>query len=119
MLRLRRSALYLPASNARALEKARTLPCDVVILDLEDAVAPEFKAAARDAAVAALVRGGFAAGEVVVRANALSTEWGRADLLALAPAGPGAILLPKIDRGSDIGAARRGTSWATACRFGP
>lgn len=75
--RPRRSALYLPASNAKALAKARTLPCDVVILDLEDAVAPELKDAAREAAIAAVFEGGFGERELVIRANALGTEWAR------------------------------------------
>jgi len=70
-LRPRRSALYLPASNAKALAKARTLPCDIVILDLEDAVAPEMKDEARAAAIAAVNGGGFGHREVAIRANAL------------------------------------------------
>src|SRR3546814_1845115 len=78
-IRARRSALFLPASNPRAIEKARSLPCDVVILDLEDAVAPEAKVAARAAAVAA-AREGFGGRELVVRVNALDTEWGADDL---------------------------------------
>ena len=105
-VRLRRSVLYLPASNARAIEKARTLPCDVVVLDLEDAVAPDMKAAARDAAVAAITAGGFRAGEVVVRVNALATEWGRADVAALAKAPLSAVLLPKVDSSVDVAALR-------------
>ena len=82
------------------------MPCDVMVLDLEDAVTPENKALSRDAAMAALALGGFAAGDVLVRANALSTEWGRADLRALALAEPGAVLLPKVNRGADVAAAR-------------
>ena len=74
VVRPRRSALYMPASNARAVEKARTLPCDVVILDLEDAVAPEMKPEARAAAVAAVKAGGFGRREVVIRVNGLSTR---------------------------------------------
>lgn len=100
--RPRRSALYMPASNARALEKARTLPCDVVILDLEDAVLPEAKIEARMAAVAAIRRGGFGAREVVVRVNARATPWGEADLAAVAEAGPDALLIPKIAGASDV-----------------
>lgn len=100
--RLRRSALFLPASNPRAIEKARGLDCDVVILDLEDAVAPEAKDAARDAAIAAVREGGFAARELAVRANALDTPWGRADLAALAAAGPDAVLVPKVSAPADI-----------------
>ena len=81
--RPRRSALYLPASNAKAIAKARTLACDVVILDLEDAVAPDAKEIARDQAVAAVQEGGFGARELVVRVNGLETEWGAADLAAM------------------------------------
>ncbi|MFI4975908.1 MAG: HpcH/HpaI aldolase/citrate lyase family protein [Caulobacterales bacterium] len=100
--RPRRSALYMPASNARAVEKARSLPCDVVILDLEDAVAPEMKPQAREAAVAAVRAGGFGRREVVVRVNALSTPWGAEDLAAVAEAGPDAVLVPKIGTAADV-----------------
>ncbi|WP_028967554.1 HpcH/HpaI aldolase/citrate lyase family protein [Sphingomonas phyllosphaerae] len=96
-VRPRRSALFLPASNARAIEKARSLPCDVVILDLEDAIAPAQKDAARAAAVAAVRQGGFGARELVVRVNGLDTPWGAEDLAALAGAGVDAVLLPKLD----------------------
>lgn len=102
ILRPRRSALYLPASNPKALAKARNLDADVVILDLEDAVAPESKVDARAAAVAAVAEGGFGRRELVVRANALSTEWGADDLSALAAAGPNAVLVPKISGPEDI-----------------
>lgn len=91
-----RSVLYLPASNARAIDKARTLPADVVILDLEDAVAPEAKIEARGAAVAALGEGGFA-GRVGVRVNGLDTPWGGEDLAALAAAGAALVVAPKIE----------------------
>jgi len=100
--RPRRSALYMPASNARALEKARSLACDVVILDLEDAVLPEAKPAARAAAVAAVLVGGFGGREVVVRVNALSTPWGADDLAEVARAGPDAVLVPKIQSAADV-----------------
>jgi citrate lyase subunit beta/citryl-CoA lyase len=106
MTRPRRSALYMPASNARAIEKARSLDCDVVILDLEDAVAPDRKIAARDAAVAAVEQGGFGARELVVRVNGLDTEWGAADCAAIGKARPDAILLPKISTPADLAAAR-------------
>lgn len=96
-VRPRRSALFLPASNARAIEKARTLPCDVVILDLEDAVAPAQKDAARAAAVAAVRDGGFGARELVVRVNAPDSTWGPEDLTALAGAAVDAVLLPKLE----------------------
>ncbi|ATE64264.1 HpcH/HpaI aldolase/citrate lyase family protein [Rhizorhabdus dicambivorans] len=100
--RIRRSALYLPASNERAIEKARTLPCDVVILDLEDAVAPEAKEAAREMAARAVADGGFGRRELVVRVNGLGTPWGEADLAAIGPAGADAILVPKIDDGATL-----------------
>ena len=99
----RRSALYLPASNARAIEKARSLACDVVILDLEDAVAPDMKAMARDQALAAVREGGFGPRELVVRVNALDSEWGADDCRALAQAKPDAILVPKVDDAQAIG----------------
>ena len=105
-IRPRRSALYLPASNARAIAKARDLPADVIILDLEDAVAPDAKAEARAQAVAALGEGGFGTRELVVRINALDTEWGEADLAALACSNAAAILVPKIASASDLAAYR-------------
>lgn len=101
-IRPRRSALYLPASNPKALAKARTLPVDVVILDLEDSVAPEHKDGARDAAVAAVAEGGFGRRELVVRANGLATPWGAADLAAIATAGPDAILVPKVSSAHEV-----------------
>ena len=91
-----RSALYLPANRASAVEKARGADCDAVILDLEDAVAPEAKAEAREAAVAAVNQGGFGHRILVVRINALDTEWGAADCAALAGCGPDAVLVPKL-----------------------
>ena len=94
--RPRRSALYMPASNAKAIEKARTLACDVVILDLEDAVAPEAKATARMQAVEAVKAGGFGRREVVIRVNGLDTPWGADDLAIAAGAGADAILVPKV-----------------------
>lgn len=100
--RPRRSALYLPASNAKAVAKARTLPCDVVILDLEDAVAPEFKAEARQAALAAVAEGGFGHREVAIRANAIDSDWGMADLAAIAASGVDAVLVPKVNSPQDI-----------------
>lgn len=100
--RPRRSALYLPASNARAIEKARSLPADVVILDLEDAVAPEAKEAAREAAVAAVREGGFGGREVAIRANGLDTQWGADDLAAIAQSGADAVLVPKVSSPQDI-----------------
>ena len=101
-LRPRRSVLYLPGSNARALEKARTLPCDAVVLDLEDSVAPDAKDAAREQVLAALGSGGFGRREVVVRCNGLDTPWGEADLAALAACAPDAVLVPKIADAGDL-----------------
>lgn len=97
-----RSALFLPASNLRAIEKARGLAADAVILDLEDAVAPEAKEAARAAAVEAVNGGGFCAPIVVVRTNGLDTEWGADDLAALAGSRADAVLVPKIATASDV-----------------
>jgi len=92
----------MPAANARAIEKARTLPCDVVILDLEDAVAPDAKDAARDQAVQAVRAGGFGGRELVIRVNGLETPWGAADLAAAVEAQPDAILVPKVAAPQDV-----------------
>jgi citrate lyase subunit beta/citryl-CoA lyase len=98
----RRSALFLPASNAKAIAKARTLPADMVILDLEDAVAPDNKPEAREAAVAAVREGGFGARELIVRINALATEWGVEDLRAVSAAEPAGILIPKVSAAKEL-----------------
>ena len=103
-IRPRRSALYMPASNARAIEKARDLDCDVVILDLEDAVAPDAKALAREQAAAAVRAGGFGRREVVIRVNGLDTPWGRDDLARAAAVRPDAILAPKVSSAADVSA---------------
>ncbi len=95
-IRPRRSVLAMPGSNARALEKARTLPADVVLIDLEDGTAPAAKAAAREAVAEAVAARGFGAREVVVRINPPETEDGEADLAALAPVAPDAVLVPKV-----------------------
>src|SRR5688572_18405293 len=92
----RRSVLYMPGSNARALEKAKALPADALILDLEDAVAPDAKAVAREQVCAAVAAGGYGLRELVIRINALDTPWGEGDLVAAAGAGPDAILVPKV-----------------------
>jgi len=105
--RPRRSVLYLPGSNARAIEKARTLACDVVILDLEDSVAPEAKAAARALACEAVRGGGFGPRELVIRVNGLDTPWGEADLTAAAEAAPDAVLVPKAAAPEDLAACRQ------------
>eukprot|EP01037_Dinobryon_pediforme_P009260 gene9260-9340_t len=101
-VRPRRSVLYMPASNQKAIDKARTLPCDAVILDLEDAVAPEAKDMARAQAVEAVKAGGFGRREIIIRVNGLDTPWGAADLVAAAHAGPDAVLVPKINDGADV-----------------
>jgi citrate lyase subunit beta / citryl-CoA lyase len=103
MIRPRRSVLYMPGSNARALEKAGGLKADSFILDLEDGVAPDAKQAAR-AQVCEAVKAGFGAREVVVRINALDTPWGAADLDAVAAAGPDAVLVPKVSAPSELAA---------------
>lgn len=102
-----RSVLYLPASNARAIDKARTLDCDVAILDLEDAVAPEAKIEARAAAVEAVRAGGFGP-RLGVRINALDTEWGEDDLDALAQAGARLIVAPKVETPETVHALSAG-----------
>jgi citrate lyase subunit beta/citryl-CoA lyase len=112
--RPRRSALYFPATNAKAIAKARTLPTDVVIIDLEDSVAPEMKLDARAAALAAVREGGFGTREVVIRANALDTPWGMDDLAAIAGSGADAVLVPKISSPDDIAACQAALSAAPA-----
>ncbi|MFP4537364.1 MAG: HpcH/HpaI aldolase/citrate lyase family protein [Dichotomicrobium sp.] len=97
MITPRRSVLYMPGSNPRAHDKARSLPCDGVLLDLEDAVAPEEKERAREQALATLREGGFGPREVILRTNALDSPWGRDDLIAGAGSGADAILLPKVE----------------------
>jgi citrate lyase subunit beta/citryl-CoA lyase len=95
-IRPRRSVLYMPGSNARAIEKARTLPADAVILDLEDSVAPDAKTAARQQVMDAVTAGSFGAREVIVRINGLDTQWWLDDLNAVAKAKPDAVLVPKV-----------------------
>jgi citrate lyase subunit beta/citryl-CoA lyase len=102
MIRPRRSVLYMPGSNARAMEKAQALPADAVILDLEDAVAPDAKDMARAQVCEVVKAKGFGKREVIIRINALSTQWGAADLAAAANAAPDAILIPKISKPQDI-----------------
>jgi citrate lyase subunit beta/citryl-CoA lyase len=92
----------MPGSNARALEKARTLAADALILDLEDAVAPDVKDLARDQVCAAVKAGGFGKREVIIRINGLTTQWGRDDLAAASAAKPDAILLPKVSSPDDL-----------------
>ena len=116
-IRPRRSVLYMPGSNPRAIEKARTLPADGVILDLEDSVAPDAKATAREQIREAVVAGGFGGREVIVRINALDSAWWLEDLDMVAKAKPDAVLVPKVstpghledvaERLIDIGADHR------------
>ncbi len=94
--RPRRSVLYMPSSNPKALEKAKTLACDGIILDLEDAVAPDAKSEARDAACAAVGSGEYGARELTIRVNGADTEWHADDLRAACAAGPDAIVVPKV-----------------------
>ena len=96
-VRPRRSVLYMPGSNGRALEKARTLPADALIFDLEDAVAPDVKAAARQQVCEAVRTGGYGRRECIVRVNGLATLWGLEDLAAVARCGADAVLLPKVE----------------------
>jgi citrate lyase subunit beta / citryl-CoA lyase len=95
-IRPRRSVLYMPGSNVRAIEKARTLPTDAVILDLEDSVAPNGKAAARQQVLDAVTAGSFGPREVIVRINGLDTQWWLDDLNAIAKVKPDAVLVPKV-----------------------
>ena len=101
-LRPRRSVLYMPAANDRALEKAKTIPADAIIFDLEDAVAPDAKAEARDKAVAAVRSGLYGDRELMIRCNGLDTQWGTDDVLAAGAAGPAAVVIPKVDSVDDV-----------------
>jgi citrate lyase subunit beta / citryl-CoA lyase len=112
--RPRRSCLYMPGANAKALDKARSLPADVVILDLEDAVAPDAKADARAAVIAAVEQGGYAPREVVIRVNGLTTPWGAFDVAAAVAAKPDALLFPKLSSKDDVKAANEAMSAASA-----
>src|SRR5882724_160101 len=102
MIRPRRSLLFMPGSNARALEKARNLPADGIILDLEDSVAPEAKATARDQIAQAIAAGGFGKREVLIRTNSLDTPWWIEDIAMAGKARPDGILVPKISSVEDI-----------------
>ena len=95
--RVLRSVLYMPGANQRAMDKARTLPCDAVVFDLEDAVAPDMKETARAQILAQMEVGGYGARQLVVRANSIDSPWGEADLKALGAAGVKTVCLPKID----------------------
>jgi citrate lyase subunit beta/citryl-CoA lyase len=103
-VRPRRSVLYMPGANTRALEKARTLPADALIFDLEDAVAPDAKEAARANVVAAARSRGYGRREIAIRCNGLATPWGKADVAAIAGSGADALLVPKVESAADVAA---------------
>jgi citrate lyase subunit beta/citryl-CoA lyase len=113
-IRPRRSVLYMPGSNARALEKAATLPADALILDLEDAVAPEAKELARTQVCAAVKDRRFGKREVIIRVNGLDTPWGHDDLDAACKAGPDAVLVPKVNDQNDVAHAEQHMTEASA-----
>src|SRR5882757_4026030 len=100
--RPRRSVLYMPGSNARAIEKAKTLPADGVILDLEDAVAPDAKLAARQQVTDAVKAGGFGGREVFIRVNSIDTEWHADDLHDAGRAAPDGIVIPKVSSAEQL-----------------
>ena len=104
-LRPRRSILYMPGANARALEKARTLPADGLILDMEDAVSPDSKELARQQIVESVTQGGYGSREIIVRVNGLNTAWGHDDVKAVAKIGADAILFPKVESPDEVLAA--------------
>ena len=112
--RPRRSVLYMPSSNERALEKAKSIPSDGLILDLEDAVAPDAKPAARDAACAAAASGEYGAREVTIRINGIGTEWHAADIVAAAEAGPDAIVVPKVNTADQVRGLATALEWSGA-----
>lgn len=113
-LRPRRSVLYMPGANERALEKAKTLPADAVILDLEDAVAPDAKADARKRVCAAAASGEYGEREVTIRVNGLDTEWHADDLRAVAEAGPAGVVVPKINSAAAVQQVERALEQAGA-----
>ncbi|QXC61789.1 CoA ester lyase [Aquihabitans sp. G128] len=104
----RRSVLYMPGANERALEKAKGLAADALILDLEDAVAPDAKAEARKRVCAAASSGEYGSKEVAIRVNGLTTQWHAEDIAAAAKAGPAAVVVPKVDSVEDVHAIERG-----------
>ncbi|WP_375482334.1 HpcH/HpaI aldolase/citrate lyase family protein [uncultured Jatrophihabitans sp.] len=114
VFRARRSLLYMPSSNPKALEKAKTLPVDGIIFDLEDAVAPDAKADARGAAVAAVRSGEYGRRELTVRVNAIGTEWHAADLVAAAAAGPDAVVVPKVNTAEQVRGLASALEWSGA-----
>ncbi|MCU1353538.1 MAG: (3S)-malyl-CoA thiolesterase [Acidimicrobiales bacterium] len=113
-LRPRRSVLYMPGANERALEKAKGLPADALILDLEDAVAPDAKVEARARVCAAVASGEYGAKEVAIRVNSLDTEWHADDIAAVAEAGPAGVVVPKISSVADVHAVEKALEAAGA-----
>ena len=111
-IRPRRSALYVPGSNERAIEKAKTLDVDTVIFDLEDAVGPEEKAVARQHVAHAVASGAYGRRELAVRVNGLETEWGKGDIASIAAAGPDAVLVPKVEAPGQLKAVAQAVSAA-------
>jgi len=103
-LRPRRSALYMPGANERALEKAKGIPADALILDLEDAVAPDAKEEARVRVCAAASSGEYGSKEIVIRVNGIGTQWHDADIAAAADAAPDAVLVPKVNSAAEVAA---------------
>ena len=101
-LRPRRSVLYMPGANERALEKAKDIPADALILDLEDAVAPDAKPEARERVCAAVTGGGYGKRELAIRANGIGTPWHEDDLRAISAAGPDAVVVPKVNSADEV-----------------
>ncbi|MEM7426823.1 MAG: CoA ester lyase, partial [Pseudomonadota bacterium] len=102
VIRPRRSVLYMPGINERALEKAKSIPADSLILDLEDSVAPDSKEAARALVCERVAAGGYGSREIIIRINGLDSEWGEADLEAAARTGADGILVPKVNSADEI-----------------
>lgn len=113
-IRPRRSALYMPATNERALEKAKSIAADAIIIDLEDSIAPDAKDKAREKAREAVAAGGFARREVVVRVNGVGSEWHETDIAAVAPCGADAVCVPKVESAEDVAAIRKALTAAGA-----
>ena len=106
-LRPRRSALYMPGANDKALEKAKTLPTDAIIFDTEDSVAPDMKESAREKVAAAVASGEYGNRELTIRVNSLETQWSTDDLRSAAQAGPSGIVVPKINSAADVAEVER------------
>lgn len=105
--RPRRSVLYMPGANDKALEKAKSLACDAIIFDTEDSVAPDMKGTAREKVAAAATSGVYGNRELTIRVNSAETEWHEADLRSAAEAGPAGIVVPKVNSAADVGAVER------------